>query len=209
MSIDLVWNSITTAGEIGALIDALDFQGSSYADLAELKCTVQKTKSLLLPFLHHDFNDPAYDVCLKGIFDVLQKLHLDLSSLPQHPLSGSLTSQQLEPASTRINCSIFQPDCESTESSSSSAAASPSQGSSPFPAAALSSSNNPLILETLSKDPKISIFRNDLLLSQRVDQFIALFPSPNEKLQGSSSIIDDRQGGAWWCTAFGEAVSGT
>eukprot|EP01095_Lingulamoeba_sp_RSL-Kostka_P011084 TRINITY_DN4137_c0_g2_i1.p1 TRINITY_DN4137_c0_g2~~TRINITY_DN4137_c0_g2_i1.p1 ORF type:complete len:443 (-),score=84.61 TRINITY_DN4137_c0_g2_i1:136-1464(-) len=148
---EIVWDSLTIISEIIPLIDSATYDGSPYLELEEIRETITKSKTTLVQHYQTEINDPAYNICLQGIKNILEKIKSYLENL-------------------NLNLSL---------------------------------NGKNVLNENEIKYNKIYIFRNDLLLEYRLRQFIALFPSSNNR-ENISNIIKDRTCLAFWLTSFGE-----
>eukprot|EP01104_Vermistella_antarctica_P002421 TRINITY_DN12663_c0_g1_i1.p1 TRINITY_DN12663_c0_g1~~TRINITY_DN12663_c0_g1_i1.p1 ORF type:complete len:397 (+),score=56.29 TRINITY_DN12663_c0_g1_i1:371-1561(+) len=78
---ETIWLSQQLASTICSLIETTEFEGNPNMDLAELKGTVHTVRSTLVSFLKKYVNDPAFDVCIQGIKESLERCEELLTEL--------------------------------------------------------------------------------------------------------------------------------
>eukprot|EP01094_Clydonella_sp_ATCC50884_P026341 TRINITY_DN7194_c0_g1_i2.p1 TRINITY_DN7194_c0_g1~~TRINITY_DN7194_c0_g1_i2.p1 ORF type:complete len:430 (+),score=68.16 TRINITY_DN7194_c0_g1_i2:142-1431(+) len=155
---DALWNALNLAHQVASYIEAqpLDIEHITEPDVLEVKQTIARARSCLLPFLSASITNPVFDVCVLGIRDSLKAL------------SDVVVGSGAEPG---------------------------------VAVSALSSERN-CMQRSGPRDVALPFLRSDFLLSQRCDQFLALFPGVG-KSSSAEQLIADRSGRALWMTSFG------
>lgn len=73
-----VWNALNTAKAIGNIIEETECDTIPNTDLTELKQTVSGVRASLVGFVNIFLNELAFDICLQGVKESLEKIHVQL-----------------------------------------------------------------------------------------------------------------------------------
>ncbi len=78
-----IWPCINKSSEIAHIIDQLEEKYASNIDseLTELKITVNLVRSTLVPFLSEPQNEVAFDVCVQGIKQTVDRTRKEVDAL--------------------------------------------------------------------------------------------------------------------------------